>query len=52
MKTSEVAEIRALNTQGIGYAQLARRFNVGKSTIARAVRGDNWDCGGTGKGST
>lgn len=36
------AEIRRLHAQGVGYWRLARMFGVGRSTIARVVRGEAW----------
>ena len=36
------AEIRRLHEMGVPYSQLVRRFGVGKSTISRVVRGENW----------
>ena len=39
---AEVLEIRRLRGRGWNYARLAAHFNVGKTTIGRVVRRENW----------
>ena len=39
---SDVSEIRRLRNDGWTYARLATHFGVGKTTIGRVVRRDNW----------
>ena len=42
LKTEDVLEIRKLNSEGISQRQLARQFNVAKSSIANIIKRITW----------